>query len=186
MAPRGRVRAAPLCSAMLAMRAFSCFDQTLALPFAPERAGDFSDVLPDVGEGVGLERYDLHAPATPRAQRRLDVFEAYGADLAMVLGDDDIGPKRFELLRIDAVDRKPFLQDGLDAGVDVVARAGHREFRLRQGRQARYVGREVAFMGTADKEVASAERTDDLRRARDQRHHAFGLSIGHFAKSGPM
>jgi len=36
-------------------------------------------------------------------------------------------------------------------------------------------------MGTADKEVAGAERTDDLRRARDQRHHAFGLSIGHLA-----
>ena len=69
----------------------------------------------------------------------------------------------------------------LTRAVDVVARAGHREFRLRQGRQARYVGREVAFMGTADKEVAGAERTDDLRRTRDQGHHAFGLSIGHLA-----
>jgi hypothetical protein len=164
---------------------FQLFDQTLALTFASERAGDFSDVLPDVGEGVGPKRYDLHSPSTPRAQRRLDVFEAYGADLAMVLGDDDIGPKRFELLRIDAVDGKPFLQDGLDAGVNVVARAAHREFRLRQGRQARYVAREVAFMGTADKKVAGTERTDDLRRARDQRNHASGLSIGHLAQMLP-
>jgi hypothetical protein len=74
----------------------------------------------------------------------------------MVLGDDDIWPKRFELLRIDAVDGKPFLQDGLDAGVDVVARSAHREFRLRQGRQARYVGRKVAFMRTTDKKIAGA------------------------------
>ena len=165
---------------------FQLLNQTLALPLAPERAGDFSDVLPDVGEGVGLKRYDFHAPATPRVQRHLDIFEAYGANLAMVLGDDDIWPERFELLRIDAVDGKSFLQDGLHAGVYVVARAAHRKFRLRQGRQARYVGREVAFMGTADKEVASAERTDNLRGTRDQRHDAFRLSIGHFAKSGPM
>src|SRR5689334_3047154 len=99
----------------------------------------------------------------------------------MVLSDDDIGPKRFKFLRIDAIDGDPFLQDGLDVGVDVVARAGYREFRLRQGRQARYVGREVALMGTADKEVAGAERTDDLRSARDEGNHAFGL-IGHLAR----
>ena len=37
-------------------------------------------------------------------------------------------------------------------------------------------------MGTADKEVAGAERADDLRRTRDQRNHAFGLSIGHLAQ----
>ena len=36
-------------------------------------------------------------------------------------------------------------------------------------------------MGAADKEVAGAEPTDDLRRACDERHHAFGLSIGHLA-----
>ena len=33
-------------------------------------------------------------------------------------------------------------------------------------------------MGAADKEVARAERTDDLRRARDERYYAFGLNIG--------
>jgi hypothetical protein len=36
-------------------------------------------------------------------------------------------------------------------------------------------------MGTADKKVAGTERTDDLGRARDQGHHAFGLNIGHLA-----
>jgi len=104
----------------------------------------------------------------------------------MVLGDDDIGPKRFEPFRIDAVDGKPSLQDGLDAGVDLVARAAHREFRLRQGRQALYVGREIAFMGTADKEVGGVERTNDLRSARDERNHACGLSMGHLAQSRPI
>ena len=165
------------------MRALS--SSTFALAFAPEGAGDSSNVLPDVGEAVGLKRYDLHLPSTPRAKRRLDVLEAYGTDVALVLSDDDIRPQRFELLGIDAIDGKPFLQDGLYAGVYVVARATHREFRLCQGRQARYVAREVAFMGTADKKVAGAERTDDLRRARDQRHHAFGLSIGHLAQMLP-
>jgi hypothetical protein len=38
-------------------------------------------------------------------------------------------------------------------------------------------------MGTADKEIACAERTDDLRRARDQGHHAFGLRVGHLAQA---
>ena len=32
-------------------------------------------------------------------------------------------------------------------------------------------------MGTTDKEVAGTQRTDDLRRARDERNHAFGLSM---------
>src|SRR6516225_6398290 len=120
-----------------------------ALPFAFECAGDFSDVLPDVGEAVGLERYDRHLASTPLVQRCLDILEAYSTDLAMVLGDDDIGPKRIELLSIDAVDGEPFLQDSLDAGVYVVTCAAQREFRLREGRQPHYVGREVAFMGTA-------------------------------------
>ena len=33
-------------------------------------------------------------------------------------------------------------------------------------------------MGTTDKELAGAERTDDLRRARDERYYAFVLNIG--------
>jgi hypothetical protein len=37
-------------------------------------------------------------------------------------------------------------------------------------------------MGTTHKELAGAERTDDLRRAGDERNHAFGLSIGHLAQ----
>src|SRR5690348_7063799 len=61
MALRGRVRAAPLCSAICVL------DQTFALAFAPERAGDFSDVLPDVRERVRLEGYDLHPPSAPCA-----------------------------------------------------------------------------------------------------------------------
>src|SRR6185437_13423372 len=104
---------------------FQFLDQTFALAFASKRAGDFSDVLPDVGEAVGLKRNDLHLRSTPRAQRRLDVLEAYGTDVALVLRDDDIGPKRFEPLRIDTVDGEPFLHDGLHAGVNVVARASH-------------------------------------------------------------
>ena len=44
------------------------------------------------------------------------------------------------------------------------------------------VGNVVAFMGTADKEVAGAQRTNDLRRARDERNHAFGRSIGQVAQ----
>ena len=41
-------------------------------------------------------------------------------------------------------------------------------------------------MGAADKEVAGAERTDNLRRARDERHHTFGLSIGHVVQFRPI
>jgi hypothetical protein len=37
-------------------------------------------------------------------------------------------------------------------------------------------------MGTADEEVAGAERAYDLRSARDERNHAFGLSIDHLAQ----
>jgi hypothetical protein len=47
---------------------------------------------------------DTISTRRPPHKGRLDVFEAYGADLAMVLSDNDIGPKRFELLGLDAVD----------------------------------------------------------------------------------
>ena len=86
----------------------------------------------------------------------IDVFEAYGANLAMVLRDDDVRSKRFKFLRIDSVDGEPFLHDGLDPGVDFVTRTRRPEFRLRQGGQARYIRREVAFMGTTNKKVAGA------------------------------
>src|SRR5262245_548428 len=129
----GGARARSRCGALLCDAGHArlqSFNQMFALPFAFECAGHFSDVLPDVGEGVRLKGYDLYLASTPGIQRRLDIFEAYRTDLAMVLGDDDIGAKPFDLLRIDAVDGEPFLQNGLDAGVYVVARAAHREFRL--------------------------------------------------------
>ena len=37
-------------------------------------------------------------------------------------------------------------------------------------------------MGTADEEVTGAERTNDLRRARDEGNHASGPTIGHLAQ----
>jgi hypothetical protein len=41
------------------------YDQMLALPFAVKRAGDISDVFPDVGERVGSKRDDLYPPSPP-------------------------------------------------------------------------------------------------------------------------
>ena len=49
---------------------------TRNVPSDAERAGDFSDVLPDVSEGVRRKRYYFHPPSTPCAKGRLDVFEA--------------------------------------------------------------------------------------------------------------
>jgi hypothetical protein len=99
----------------------------------------------------------------------------------MVLGDDDVGPKRFKLLCIDVVDGEPFLQEALTrvSMSQLVPVTGN--FGFVRGWQVPNIGRKVAFMRTAHKEVAGAERTDDLCRARDERHHAFGLSIGHLA-----
>src|SRR3974390_2386205 len=37
-------------------------------------------------------------------------------------------------------------------------------------------------MGTADKEVAGTQRTDDFRRARDERNHAFRMSISRLVR----
>jgi hypothetical protein len=63
-APRARSRRAALLS-NAGHACFQLFDQTFALAFAPQRAGDFSDILPDVGERVRLEGYDLHPPSAP-------------------------------------------------------------------------------------------------------------------------
>ena len=70
----------------------------------------------------------------------------------------------------DEMNAAPQFHPEAEAGSNfyLVACAGHREFRLRQGRQARYLGCKVAFMGTTDEEVASTERTNDLRHARNE------------------
>src|SRR6476659_3276867 len=151
----------------------------LALAFAPERACHLPDVLPDVGKPVGPERHDLGGTTRPVAQSQLDVLEADRTGLAMILRHDDVGPKRPELLSVDAIDRKTFLQNRLHALVYLIARAVHWEFRRGEHWQQYYILGEVAFLAAADETVASAQRADDLRCARDQRHHALGLVIYH-------
>src|SRR6476646_341773 len=93
----------------------------------------------------------------------------------MILRHDDVGAKRLELLSVDAIDRKTFLQNRLHALVYLIARAVHWEFRRGEHWQQYYIFGEVAFVAAADETVASAQRTDDLRCARNQRHHALGL-----------
>ena len=68
----------------------------LALALALKRACYLTDVLPDVGKPVGLERHDLGGAARPVAHGQLDVLEANRTGLAMILRDDDVGAKRLD------------------------------------------------------------------------------------------
>src|SRR5262245_38379523 len=72
---------------------------------------------------------------------------------------------------MDAVDREPFLQDRLDALVDLVAGALDVELRLGADGEARYRRREVALVRATDKLVLEPQGTDDLGGAGDERDY---------------
>ena len=145
-----------------------------------ERAGDALDVGEDVREPIRRERHDLRPRAEPASDRILDVALADRAYLALRLGDDDVGRKLAQLLRVDAIDRKRLAHDTAHLAVDFAARAVGIELGLGQRGQTGDGGREVAFVRAADQLRFEAERADDFGRARKKAYdsmHAMLLAL---------
>jgi hypothetical protein len=158
-------------------------DQPAASVRNPERAGHAPDVVIHVGHAVRPQRHDLHRPPRPRAGCRLDVAQAHRAHLAVVLGDDHIRRQGLQRLAVDAIDRQPVAHDLAHAGVDLGARALDLEFRRRQRRQGRDIGREIALMAAPHQPLARAQRAHDLGGAGDQADDALLLSADMLAPS---
>jgi len=83
--------------------------------------GDALDVLPQVGQGVGVKRDDGGAALQPRADGALHVALADGADLALRLRDDHVRLQPRQQLAVNVVDRQRLAQPVLDLAVDLLA-----------------------------------------------------------------
>ena len=139
--------------------------------------GDPFNIGKYVGERHRLQRHDPRLPAGPGADRGLDIGQADRADLALVLGDDDVGRAVGERPLQDFVDGRGVGHGRLHLGVDLGAAAGQVQTRGRADGQGFYSVREVALVGPSHQPVRAAQRRDDFRRTRQQRDHTLHFSI---------
>ena len=147
-------------------------DDPLRRVAAAERLADMADIGPHIRQAERLAGNDLHRRAGPVAHCGLDVGQARAADLALVLGDDDIGTEVAQPVGVDAVDRQPVAHQVLDPGIDLAAAAAEFELRRGQDRQRLDARRVVAFVGPSDQVAAAAQGADDFGGAADQRDDA--------------
>ena len=141
----------------------------LAAAFAgAESHGYLDDRAPDITKSLGRQRHDLGPFAGPDRERGFQVSEAGGADLALVLGQDVGRSQLAEPIRVDLVDREPVAHQALHPVVDLAAAGPSVELGPGEHRQVPDLGREIAFVGTADQLRAEAQGTGDLGRAGEQ------------------
>src|SRR5439155_4428127 len=98
----------------------------------------------------------------------LDVAEADGADLALRLRHDDVGPQLAKQRLIDGVDRQRVLDDGTDLAVDLGAGGVDVDLGAGADGQTGDGRRVVTFVGAADEVISEAQLADDLRGAGDE------------------
>ena len=142
-----------------------------ALPY-PQRLRDPLDVDPDVVEPVGLQREDARAAVGQLADGALDVGRADGADLALGLGDDEVGREALQQLGVHLVDREGARQPFLQGQVHGPGAAGGEERGAAHRREAEHAARPVALVRAADQRFLATQRADDLGAGGDQRHDA--------------
>ncbi len=100
-----------------------------------------------------------------------------GADLAELLGDDEVGAFTFEEARIEVVDAAAGMVGGADRGIDFsAAQTGGEGDAADEGLAADF-GWVVAVVGDTDDGVAPAEGVEDLRGAGEQGDDLQGRSI---------
>ncbi|OLD06328.1 MAG: hypothetical protein AUI90_13295 [Deltaproteobacteria bacterium 13_1_40CM_3_69_14] len=121
-----------------------------------------ADVRPDVRQPRRVEVDDAHVlPGEPR-DGAANVVQRDRANLAEVLGDDDVGTSIAKALEIDLVDGEGVAQHFADRAVDRPAGRQGPDAGGGQDGQLTDVGWEVAFVGAADQLRSGAEGADDL------------------------
>src|SRR5437899_4342140 len=111
--------------------------------------------------------------------RGADVVERDRADVAQILGDDDVGPRRLQSRELDLVHGQRILEHQAHLAVDLAAGSDGVHAGAGQRRQTAYRLGEVALVGDADEIGLGAHGADDLRGGRGQR----GDTLAH--RSGP-
>ena len=132
------------------------------------------DVVPHVAEAHRRERDDLHRRLQERGRRRLDLGEAHGADVALVLRHDVARPRGAQDLGIEVVEAERRREQLAHLLVDRAARLARVDARAGAGGRLRDLRRPVALVAAGDDALGTAQGRDDLGRARHQRGDAGG------------
>ena len=148
------------------------------------RRSDALDVIPDVGEPRRPQREDFGRAAGDPTDRFQDLARGDRADLALVLGDDQVGCERGEQRLVDAVDREARGEALPQGAVDFPAGAARVDLGCGDHRQATHVRRKIALVGHPDQVLPESECTDDLGRAGQERDDA--RSRGHRLSLGTL
>jgi hypothetical protein len=145
-------------------------DHLLAAVGDAERPGDSQDVVPDIGQSVRGEGQNARSETARAADRLLDFGQTDGANFALGLCEDEVGPQLFQPGGVNVIDRQSVLQEGVDLAIDV--ETGRLEVQLRSsaGREVANGRREITFVRPSDELIAQAKLADDLRAAGQQRN----------------
>ena len=117
-----------------------------------------------------VKRDELDVMAREPRQRAPHVVHADRAHVTEVLSHDDVGPSALELLEIDLVDRERLLDERAHVAVDSRAARQSAHAGAGENRHVLEVWRKVALVRAPDQALASAERTDDFSRRREERY----------------
>ena len=118
-------------------------------PGAPSASATFWMSVQISASASGFKVTMVGVASSQSADRRSQVVFADGADLALRLRHDDIGPQRLQPVAVHAIDGEPLLHDSLDPVVDIPRRAIQLDFRLGAAGQRIDIRRENHIHGCA-------------------------------------
>src|ERR1700682_1704379 len=133
------------------------------------------DIVPNTVEVVRLERDHRRLRPYPGAKRLLQIARRHGADGALRLRQDQVGPQLAEAIDIDAVNREPLRHDLFHPLVDLVGGSVDWNFRGAANGKPFDTRWNIPLVGTADEMICETKRSDDLGRARQQRDNAWRI-----------
>ena len=125
---------------------FQSRDHLLAAFGNAEGPGGFENVVPDIGQCVRRERQNARLEIDPAADRLFHFGQTDGANFALRLRQDEIGPQLFHLTGVDLIDRKGILQEGIDLAIDLEAGSLDVQLRSSAGREAANGRRKITFV----------------------------------------
>jgi hypothetical protein len=142
--------------------------QRLAVGRAAQGGRHPADIAPDVVQPLGVQAHHPDVAAGQPVDGRAHAAVGHGADLAQVLGDDQLRAQLGQQVEVQVVDGQGGAQQLPHRPVQLAAGPGPLEPGAGDGRQLGHLGWVVALVGDADQLLAGPEGADDLGGRRQQ------------------
>ena len=143
-------------------------DELPAALLGPQRPGDGLDALEDGRQGEGREGDHLHGAPREAGDRGRHVSQGDRADLALVLGQHQVGLSALEGRGVDPIDGEPLLDQAAHVPVDRLRARSRVHLGRGQRGQDLDPAREVALVRAPHQPFPEAQLADDLGRARQE------------------